>query len=100
MHATPRGGGAREIIVPGGKIQGSERFNRTLSASLDDVELGEIPIVDDWIDYVFEVPSDWRPAEGEAPRLVLSTEPLQPDAVSGNGDTRYLGVLVNAIIWR
>ncbi len=92
--------GTREIIVHAGTIQGSERFNRTLSASLDGVELGEIPIVDDWIDYVFEVPSDWQPAEGEVPRLVLLTEPLQPDAVSGNGDTRYLGVYVNAIIWR
>ena len=66
----------------------------------DGVELGEIPQVDDWIDYVFEVPSDWRPTEGEAPRLVLQTEPLQPDTVVGNGDTRYLGVLVNAIFWR
>lgn len=92
--------GTREIIVHAASIHGSERFNRILSASLDDVELGEIPIVDDWIDYVFEVPSDWRPAEGEVPRLVLLTEPLQPDAVNGNGDTRYLGVYVNAIIWR
>ena len=92
--------GTREIIVHAGTIQGSERFNRTLSASLDGVELGEIPIVDEWIDYVFDVPSDWRPAEGEVPRLVLLTEPLQPDAVNGEGDTRYLGVLVNAITWR
>ena len=94
------GEGTQEIIVHAATIQGSEGFNRTLSASLDGVELGEIPIVDEWIDYVFDVPSDWRPVEGEVPRLVLLTEPLQPDVVNGKGDTRYLGVLVNAIIWR
>ena len=92
--------GTREIIVNAASIAGSEHFNRTLTASLDGVELGEIPIVDEWIDYVFEVPSDWRPAEGEVPRLVLTTDPLQPDVVVGNGDTRYLGVFVNAVFWR
>jgi hypothetical protein len=35
-----------------------------------------------------------------APKLELTTQPLQPDAVNGKGDTRYLGVLVNAILWR
>ena len=92
--------GTREIVVHAGTIDGSGAFPRTLTASLDGIVLGEIPIVQDWTDYVFTVPSDWRPGGGAAPRLELSTQPLQPDAVTGNGDTRYLGVLVNAILWR
>jgi hypothetical protein len=91
---------ASEIVVHADTIHGSESFNRRLRARLDGVDLGEIPVEQQWTDYVFEVPSDWRPAGGAAPRLELIIEPLQPDVVNGNGDTRYLGVLVNAILWR
>ena len=90
---------AREIVVHADTIGGSGAFNRTLRAHLDGVPLGEITIEQGWTDYVFEVPSDWRPAEGRAPVLELFTEPLQPDAVSGSGDMRYLGIFVNAILW-
>jgi hypothetical protein len=93
------GADAREIVVHAGTVEGSGAFNRTVRATLDGILLGEIPIVQDWTDYVFEVPSDWRPAEGRAPVLELSTEPLQPDVVSGSGDMRYLGIFVNAILW-
>lgn len=92
--------GTREIIVHAGTIQNSGAFNRTLTATLDGVVLGEIPVAQEWTDYVFDVPSEWRPAEGVAPRLTLSTQVLQPDVVNGNGDTRHLGVFVNAILWR
>lgn len=91
--------GAREIIVHAGTIENSGAFERTLTASLNGVVLGEIPLRQEWTDYVFAIPSDWRPAAA-APRLELSTQPLQPDVVNGNGDTRYLGVFVNAILWR
>jgi hypothetical protein len=91
---------ARQVIVHAGTIQDSAAFNRTLTARLDGIVLGEIPLVQDWTDYVFDVPSDWQPAPGETPVLQLSTQPLQPDEVNGNGDTRYLGVFVNAILWR
>jgi len=91
---------AHQIIVHAGTIQNSGAFNRTLTARLDGIVLGEIPLVQDWTDYVFDVPSDWRPAGGETPVLQLSTQPLQPDEVNGNGDTRYLGVFVNAILWQ
>jgi hypothetical protein len=90
---------AGEIVVHADTIGGSGAFNRTLRAQLDGVPLGEITIEQGWTDYVFEVPSDWRPAEGRAPVLELFTEPLQPDAVSGSGDMRYLGIFVNAILW-
>jgi hypothetical protein len=93
------GADAREIVVHAGTVEGSGAFNRTVRATLDGIPLGEIPIVQDWTDYVFEVPSDWRPAEGRAPLLELSTEPLQPNVVSGSGDMRYLGIFVNAILW-
>jgi hypothetical protein len=92
--------GTREITVHADTIHGSEAFNRSLRARLDGIDLGEIPIEQQWTDYIFEVPSDWRPAQDGVPRLELSTEPLQPDAVNGNGDTRELGVFVNAILWR
>ncbi len=92
--------GAREIVVHADTIHGSEAFNRSLRARLDGVELGEIHVEQQWTDYVFEVPSDWRPTAGVVPMLELTIEPLQPDAVNGNGDTRYLGVFVDAILWR
>jgi hypothetical protein len=92
--------GTEQIIVHAGTVQNSGAFNRTLTATLDGLALGEFPLQQDWTDYVFDVPSDWRPAEGAAPRLTLTTQALQPDAVNGNGDTRYLGVFVNAILWR
>ncbi len=91
---------ATEIVVHADTIHGSEAFDRRLRARLDGIDLGEIPVEQQWTDYVFEVPSDWRPAAGSAPRLDLLIEPLQPDAVNGNGDRRDLGVLVNAILWR
>jgi len=91
---------AREIVVHAGTVPDSERLGRTLRARLDGIDLGEILITRGWSDYIFEVPSDWQPAAGQAPKLELSTEPIQPDAVNGSGDTRYLGVIVNAILWQ
>lgn len=92
--------GAREIVVHADTVTDSERLGRTLRARLDGIDLGEIPIVAGWPDYIFEVPSEWQPVAGQAPMLELATKPIQPDAMNDNGDTRYLGVLVNAILWR
>jgi hypothetical protein len=92
--------GVREIVVRADTVTDSESLGRSLRARLDGVDLGELPIVAGWPDYIFEVPSDWQPVAGQAPTLELTTEPIQPDAVNGNGDTRYLGVLVDAIRWR
>lgn len=91
---------ARRIVVHADTVGDSERLGRRLRARLNGVEMGEIPIVAGWRDYIFDVPSGWPPVEGEVPMLELSTEAIQPDAVSGNGDTRYLGVLVNAVLWQ
>jgi len=90
----------REIVVHAMTVGDSAAYNRTLRARLDGIDLGEIPIEQDWTDYIFEVPSDWQPSPNAAPMLEISTQTLQPDEVNGNGDTRYLGVLVNAILWR
>jgi len=92
--------GTREIVVHAGWVEGSESLGRSLRARLDGIDLGEIPITERWPDYVFEVPSDWQPVSGQAPMLELATEPIQPDALDGKGDMRYIGVLVNAILWR
>jgi len=89
-----------EIIVQAASLLGSAQPPRTLTARLDGVDLGEIPIEENWRDYVFEVPSQWQSAEGVAPRLELLTDPVQPDQILGNGDLRYLGVFVDAITWR
>jgi len=91
---------AGEIVVHADTIAGSAGIDRTLTATLDGVVLGELPIAQGWTDYVFDVPSGWRPTPGEAPRLELRTQALRPDAINGEGDTRSLGVLVNAILWR
>jgi hypothetical protein len=90
----------QRIVVHADTVADSEHLGRTLRARLDGVDLGEIPITAGWPDYIFDVPSDWQPVAGRVPMLELVTVPIQPDAVVGNGDSRYLGVLVNAVLWQ
>ncbi len=75
---------------------------RSLRLILDDVVLGEV-VLDplSWETYSFEIPSEWRPQEGEVPRLTLSTTPFRPaDEFVGSADRRQLGVRLDWVRWR
>jgi hypothetical protein len=74
---------------------------RTLRLVLDEIDLGEVVIEPTWRTYTFEIPSEWRPQEGQVPRLTLSTTPFRPaDEFAGSADRRQLGVRLDWVRWR
>ena len=73
---------------------------QSVELSMDGFALGRVEPSGRWLEYVFDIPSDWQPSAEAPPHLELRTLGWRPRDTGDSTDDRLLGVKIDWIAWR